>query len=111
VVPDDFTVFLQKYDAKKFEGLYMNSWGNSSFDADYTLVPLISSRGRGYYYKNPTVDAAIYKGRRRAGSNQAGAVLLRGSEPDQGGRALGLPLRAAGSLRGQPRDQVAAAVG
>jgi len=25
------------------------------------LVPLISSRGRGYYYKNPTVDAAIYK--------------------------------------------------
>jgi peptide/nickel transport system substrate-binding protein len=61
VIPDDFSVFLQKYDAKKFDGLYLQSWGNSSFDADYTLTPLFSSRGRGYYYKNTNVDAAIDK--------------------------------------------------
>jgi len=63
VVPDDFSVFLDKYHAKKFEGLYTSSWGNASFDAEYTLFPLFSSKGRGYYYRNPQVDRAIDQGR------------------------------------------------
>ncbi len=63
VIPDDFSVFLGKYDKRRFDGLYMQSWGNSSFDAEYTLFPLFSSKGRGYYYKNAEVDRAVDQGR------------------------------------------------
>lgn len=63
VIAEDFTLFLQQYDAKKFQGLYQSSWGNSTFDLDYTLFPLLDSKGRGYYYKHPEADKWIDQAR------------------------------------------------
>lgn len=59
----EWGVYVKKIMAKELTGMYLLGWGNTTFDADGTLYPLLRSGQRFSYYENPKLDKLLDEAR------------------------------------------------
>ncbi|MCL4424139.1 MAG: ABC transporter substrate-binding protein [Firmicutes bacterium] len=59
----EWGVYVKKIMAKELTGMYLLGWGNSTFDADGTLYPLLRTGQRFSYYENPKLDKLLDEAR------------------------------------------------
>ena len=93
----EWGAYFKRYLGKQFQDAYLLGLGGPMQDGD-ELYNLVSSKGRGLYYKNERVDALFDLGRGTMDMSQAPPGLPRPGSRHDRRRDVGLPAPAGGHL-------------
>jgi len=55
----EWAAYMEAYESRQLEPLYLIGWGNTMYDADGVLVPLFSSGAHNSSYANPELDRLL----------------------------------------------------
>ena len=94
----EWGAYFKRYLGKQIQDAYLLGLGGPMQDGD-ELYNLVSSKGRGLYYKNEKVDELFDQGRSDHRSREAAEDLRRSRAAHGRGCHLGLPDAAGGHLR------------
>ena len=95
----EWGAYFKRYLGKQFQDAYLLGLGGPMQDGD-ELYNLVSSKGRGLYYKNDRIDTLFDLGRSTMDPADAAKDLRRSGPHDGRGRDVGVPGAAGGHLRG-----------